>query len=79
MPEKDETKRELTLDEERERWLDDRYDKLSDRVAKLEKRGRLLQSMNEEKVYLWLFGAYIFFGFVVPTIRELVGGKTEAK
>jgi hypothetical protein len=54
---------------------DRRYDRLEARVRKLESRGRILESLNDEKLYIWLFGAYIFFGFVVPLIREVVSKK----
>jgi hypothetical protein len=55
---------------ERETWENERYDRLSKRVAKLEKRGAILESATDEKLYLWIFGAYVFFGFVLPWVTE---------
>jgi hypothetical protein len=56
---------------ELERLEDDRYEELLKRVVKLEKRGMILKSATDEKLYMWLFGAYIFFGFVVPLLRDV--------
>jgi hypothetical protein len=62
--------------EARERWEDDRYDKLLKRVRKLEGRGRVLDSATDERVYMFLFGAYIVFGFVVPLLRDMFSGES---
>ena len=61
--------------EELRRHEDDRYDALERRVRKLEKRGQFLESASDERLYLWLFGAYVFFGFIVPTLRDFLGEK----
>jgi len=67
-------------DEERRRWEDARYDDLAKRIRKLEQRGRLLDSLNDEKLYMILFGAYIFFGFILPLFVKDEGPKViEAK
>jgi hypothetical protein len=47
---------------------DERYDKLAERVRKLEQRGHLLQDVTDERLYLILFGCYVFFAFVLPTL-----------
>jgi|HubBroStandDraft_5_1064220.scaffolds.fasta_scaffold03282_13 hypothetical protein len=63
---------DLPLWEELRREEDARYDKLDERVRKLEKRGRILESMDDEKIYMWLFAAYIVFGFVIPLAQDFM-------
>lgn len=66
-----ESRSKIDWDFERESHLDARLERIENRLEKVEKRGMFLKSFSDEKIYLFLFGAYIVFGFVLPFVADL--------
>lgn len=66
----DQLNAEIRWQEEIRRADDVRYDKLEARVKKLETKGRILESISDERLYLIIFAAYVFFAYILPALRS---------
>lgn len=59
----------------RQHSCEERFDKLAVRVDKLERKARWIEGVSDERLYLYLFAAYVFFAFIVPAFTGTQGEK----